>query len=494
MWAWNQDIWCNLTGIAPVVQIIQVMTAVIQNFGRNVLIEAESVFRVDSEAEVLAVLQSHHGKRIRAIGSLHAWSEAANTDGIVIEMKRLNSVVVSADETSVWVGAGCKVKRLLRKLARRGLTLPSVGLIDEQTVAGATATGTHGSGSNCLSHFIKSVRVAHYDSDGNTILTTIDSGDELRAARCSLGLLGVIVAIEFECRPKYNIEEHARAHKTLADAIAMEASHPQQQFYLMPWSWSYFGHHRVESDQARSKLATLYRLYCFVVIDVGLHIAVTFFSRIWKSTWATRLFFRRILPLTIVRRWKVVDDSHAMLVMEHDLFRHIEIEVFVPRSKVQEATDLLVDVACVFGGQPKRNATTSDQLLESANVKEELDSLSDSYCHHYPICYRRVLPDDTLLSSSSPGKGASPDEDWYAISFISYQLPDDREGFFKFANFIGPLIARVFGGRCHWGKYNPLTRAENETVYDQLDSFRNVAQEFDPDGIFSNDWLDEVVK
>ena len=470
------------------------MTAVIENFGRNVQIKPTAIHRIESEAEVLAILQANHGKRIRAIGSLHAWSDAAKTDGVVIEMKQLNSVDVSADEKSAWVGAGCKVKRLLRKLARQALTLPAVGLIDEQTIAGATATGTHGSGSNCLSHFIKAVRVAHYDSAGKAIVTTIDSGDELRAARCSLGMLGVIVAIEIECRKKYNIEEHALAHKTLDSAIAMESTHPQQQFYLMPWAWNYFGHHRVESKQPRSGLATLYRLYCFLVIDVGLHIAVTFLSRTLKSTAAIRFFFKHILPWTIINRWKVVDDSHAMLVMEHDLFRHIEIEVFVPRSKLQQTTDLLTDVVCVFGGQPKRNGEATDLLLDSANMKADLELMAGSYCHHYPICYRRVLPDDTLLTSSSPSDTADTDEDWYAISFISYHCPADRDGFYKFANFIAPLVAELFGGRCHWGKFNPLDRDQNACLYSDMDRFKDVVNRFDPAGAFSNAWLDEVVQ
>jgi FAD/FMN-containing dehydrogenase len=469
------------------------MTAAIENFGRNVQFEPGSTYNVESEAEVLAILQANRGRRIRAIGSLHAWSDVAKTDGVVIEMRSLNSVEVASDQKSVWVGAGCRVKRLLQKLARHGLTLPSVGLIDEQTVAGATATGTHGSGSNSLSHFIKAVRVAHYDSDGKAILTTIDSGDEIRAARCSLGMLGVIVAIEFQCRPQYNIEEHARAHKTLDAVIAMESTHPQQQFYLMPWAWNYFGHHRVESKAPRSRLATLYRLYCFCVIDVGLHVAVTLLSRTLKSAAAIRFFFKRILPWTIINRWKVVDDSHAMLVMQHDLFRHIEIEVFVPRSKVQQATDLLTDIVCVFGGRPKQKPSQTDELLDSANQKESLDLLSGSYCHHYPICFRRVLPDDAMLTSTAESDTAASDEDWYAISFISYQCPADRDGFFKFANFIGPLIAELFGGRCHWGKFNPLDVNQNACLYSEMDRFKEVVQHFDPEKVFSNAWLDEVV-
>lgn len=469
------------------------MTAAIENFGRNVLIEPASFHSVESEAEVLSVLQANRGKRIRAIGSLHAWSDIAKTEGATIEMKRLNSVEVSENEKSVWIGAGCKVKRALRKLALRGLTLPSVGLIDEQTVAGATATGTHGSGSNCLSHFIKAVRIAHYDSNGDAVLTTVSSGDELRAARCSLGMLGVIVAIEFECRKQYNIEEQALTHKTLFAAIAMEETHPKQQFYLIPWSWKFIGHHRVETKAERSKLATLYRLYCFFVIDVGLHIAVLFLSRTLKSATAIRFFFKRILPWTIINRWKVVDDSHAMLVMEHDLFRHIEIEVFVPRSNVQAATDLLIDVVSVFSGMPKRNSDATDTLLDSANKKNELDSMAGSYCHHYPICFRRILSDDTLLTCSSASDTAEPDEDWYAISFISYHCPADREGFYKFANFIGPLIAELFGGRCHWGKHNPLDRDQNACLYSDMDRFKEVTKHFDPDGVFSNAWLDEVL-
>jgi len=459
----------------------------IENFGRNVSFNPSHRYQVETESEVLAVLEAHRDLKFRAVGSLHAWSRAAEANEVLIEMQGLNSVEVSVDGTSVWVGAGCKVKRLLRKLSLVGLTLPSVGLIDEQSVAGATATGTHGSGSSSLSSFIKSIRIAHFDSGGDPTITTIDSGDELLAARCSLGLLGIVVAIEFQCRHQYNIEEHALAHKTLQSAIAMESDCPRSQFYLMPWSWTYFGHHRAESDKPRSALATLYRIYCFLVIDVALHVVVTILAKFLRGAWATRFFFKRILPLTIVRKWKVVDDSHAMLVMEHELFRHIEIEVFVPRSKVQQATDFLIDVLCVFGGQKKLNPQATDELLDSISNRDDLEQHSGSYVHHYPICYRRVLPDPTLISMT-----AGANEDWYAISFISYQRADDRKGFFAFANFISSAVVRLFGGRCHWGKYNPLTREQNHELYPQLGRFREIASHFDPHGQFLNDWLDEV--
>ncbi len=468
------------------------MTTRMINFGGNVTIDPDSLCRVVSESEVLAALQANPGKRFRAIGSLHAWSEAAVTDGVLIEMSGLNSVSISEDRKSAWVGGGCKVKRLLQELAKEGLTLPSVGLIDEQTVAGATATGTHGSGNHCLSHFIEAVRVAHFDQDGNAILSTIDSGKELLAVRCSLGLLGVIVAIKFTIRPQYNIQEHAARYETLADVIAMESTCPLQQFYMIPWSWSFFGHHRVETEQPRSKLAGLYRLYNFCVVDVSLHLVVILFTRILKVSAALRFFYRWILPLTIARNWKVVDDSHAMLVMEHELFRHIEIEVFVPGSKVQQATDLLADVVRVFAGESQFQSADTSELLQSVDQQETLQGLAGRYFHHYPICYRRVLSDETMLSSGAPSDTVAADEDWYAISFISYQKPSDREGFFAFANFIAPLVSQLFDGRCHWGKYNPLRREENQAAYRDFEAFGEIRKAFDPEGCFGNHWFDEV--
>ena len=85
------------------------------------------------------------------------------------------------------------------------------------------------------------------------------------------------------------------------------------------------------------------------------------------------------------------------------------------------------------------------------------------------------------------------EEDWFAISLISYQNPNDRDGFFKFADFIGPAFAQLFGGRCHWGKYNPLDKDANEKLYPRLSDFRQIAKRFDSNGKFRNDWFDRVI-
>lgn len=128
---------------------------VIQNFGRNVSFAPEVFAAPKSESEVLQILAQHRGSQIRVIGRLHAWSEAARGDEVVLDLRHLNSVVTERRPDGVWatVGAGCQIKKLLADLERQAnVTMPSLGLITEQAIAGAIATGTHGSGKNSLSH------------------------------------------------------------------------------------------------------------------------------------------------------------------------------------------------------------------------------------------------------------------------------------------------------------------------------------------------------
>ena len=167
--------------------------------------------------------------------------------------------------------------------------------------------------------------------------------------------------------------------------------------------------------------------------------------------------------------------------MEHELFRHLEIELFVTRSHLKAALEHVRETVSVFGGQKSNGGLTEEISAEDKGT----------YCHHYPICVRRVMPDDTLISMSSNHNDS--EEDWYAISFISYERPDRRSSFFAFAKFLASSMRDQFGARCHWGKYNPLDRSDNEQLYPRLDQFREVVKRFDPQSRFSNQWLGDVL-
>src|SRR5262247_848660 len=101
----------------------------IRNFGRNLEFSPRQVLTPASEAEVLAILRQNRGKNIRAVGRLHSWSRAIVADEVLLERR--------GDEAWATIGGGCQIKRALAELDRQGLTLPALGLISEQTIAGA---------------------------------------------------------------------------------------------------------------------------------------------------------------------------------------------------------------------------------------------------------------------------------------------------------------------------------------------------------------------
>jgi len=448
----------------------------IRNFGRNVEFSPRQVLTPASEEEVLEILRQNRGKNVRAIGRLHSWSRAIVAHDVLLDLRLLDGVRVERRGEEYWatIGAGCQIKRALAELDRQGLTLPTLGLISEQTIAGASATGTHGSGRHSLSHYLDEVRIAAYDAAGEPTIHTITAGDELRAARCSLGCLGIVVSVGIRGRPQYRIEEHFREYEKLEDALAAEAEYPLTQFYLTPWRWKWMAQHRRESERPRSWLAPLYRLYWFLWIDVSLHLVILLLVRWLKIPALVKFFYRWIVPLAIVRPWRVVDRSQDTLVMEHELFRHLEMEVFVCRSQLAAAMELVQETLRHCGGE---------QAVHSRSLPP-----AGCYVHHYAICIRKVLPDDTLISMASGGE-----EPHYAISLITYARPSERDGFFMAANHLAHRMAAQFGARPHWGKYCPLDAGELGKVYPQLPRFVEICNQLDPSGVFRNEWLEEVL-
>ena len=463
-----------------------------RNFGRNQVLKPSAFYTPADEQEILQILDRHRGQRIRAVGRLHSWSDAVLSDDVLLDLRQLNAVQLHSegDQLVAEVGAGCQIKRLLKELNRHDATLQTLGLITEQTIAGAISTGTHGSGRHSMSHYVEGVRLARYDaSTGKVVIDELSAGEPLQAARCSLGSLGIILSVRIRCREQYNVKEHFTETRRLSHVLDAEASFPLQQFYLIPWRWSYFIQHRREDDQPRSRLARLYRIYWLGVMDYALHLQILLMERVLRSRRSIRFSFRHIVPAFLIRNWKVTDRSSSMLVMKHEAFRHIEIELFVPRDQLADALDFAQETIEVAGGRQSTLSADNQQRIEGLGMQEDLARLHDQYFHHYPICVRRVLPDDTLISMAS-GSG----QDWYALSFISYAKPARRAGFHLFASFMARSMSRLFHARPHWGKVCPLEADELTSLYPRFDAFRTICNTLDPQGVFQNDWTTALLE
>jgi FAD/FMN-containing dehydrogenase len=464
----------------------------IKNFGRNLRFRPKYYYRPRNEGEILTILQQHRQGKVRVLGSRHAWNDGIKTTAVAIDLQHFQQVEIHQREAGnyqnayVIVGAGCRIKTILAKLNAQGLTLPTIGLIAQQTIAGAIATGTHGSGNHSLSHYVQSVRIACFESTGQQAqIQTIVGGPALLAARCSLGCLGIITEVILPCVPQYWVQEKATPVATIEQVLALEARSPLQQFYLMPHLWRYVVQERsIPTLPQPQGQPWLYRLYWLINLDLGLHLLIMLFANMLRCRSLVRWLFRSLMPRMLLPRWVVVDRSDRQLIMKHELFRHFELEVFVPRSRVVAASHLITDIL-QLADNPHHTLSEQTALLLTRNgLGESAQVLRGRFIAHYPICFRRVLPDETLISMTT---GAS--EDWYAISFITYVQP--RDDFQAVAEFLARSLFVLFQARIHWGKWFPLTKKEVAQQYLRLEEFSAIRDRCDPNGVFRNQFIED---
>ena len=177
------------------------------NWAGNERCQPKRIARPATLAELRDVVRT--SAHLRVAGAGHSWSKLVCTDEVLVDTRSLTRLL-SVDEGArrIRVEAGMRLKDLDQLVAQHGLALATEPTISEITVGGAIATASHGTG---LAHGAFSEEVVALDViDGAGQLVTLDSPDDLRAARVGLGTLGVIYSITFRLVPAFNLEIYER--------------------------------------------------------------------------------------------------------------------------------------------------------------------------------------------------------------------------------------------------------------------------------------------
>ena len=128
------------------------------------------------------------------------------TDGLLLDLSAMRGVVatdpVAGRATAL---PGTLIRDFYEPLWDVGLALRNQGDIDTQQIAGAVATGTHGSGTGytSLSGVVRGVRLVTATGDVREVGE--DDLDLLHAAQVSVGMLGVVTQLELEVT---DVDEH----------------------------------------------------------------------------------------------------------------------------------------------------------------------------------------------------------------------------------------------------------------------------------------------
>ena len=171
------------------------------------------IVRPRSEDELAAAVaeSSRRGETVRVAGSGHSFVPLCDASGgTLVSLENLAGVVAvdaAAGEATVW--AGSRIFELGEPLRAAGWAMTTMGDIDRQAIAGAIATGTHGTGwtVQSISNQVVGLRIV----TAGGVVRELDlgrDGDAMRAARVSLGALGVVSQVRLRLVPAFRLHEH----------------------------------------------------------------------------------------------------------------------------------------------------------------------------------------------------------------------------------------------------------------------------------------------
>jgi FAD/FMN-containing dehydrogenase len=204
-----------------------------QNWSGRIRCAPRALLAPASEQEIVdAVRAAARARRtLRVAGSGHSFTPLVATDGVVLQLDAWHGIASSDQATwQATIRAGTKIAALGDELRAHGMALANQGDVDVQALAGALATGTHGTGATLgsLSAQITGLRLVA--GGGETIdCDGVGDPDLLAAARVSIGALGVVTTARLQLLPAYRLhervwkvgiaeclaglEEHVRGHR-----------------------------------------------------------------------------------------------------------------------------------------------------------------------------------------------------------------------------------------------------------------------------------------
>ncbi|MBM3140404.1 MAG: FAD-binding protein [Chloroflexi bacterium] len=411
------------------------------------------IHRPRTEDEIAAIVGSAAivGERVKAVGSGHSFNGVALTDGHLLDLRdyarllRANRSTLRATAQS-----GMTLARFSRRLFPRGLAMEDMGDIAYQTVAGAIATGTHGTGLRygCLSTQVVGMRLV--TADGSVVECSTEEDPEIfRAARVGVGALGVISTATFRLEPAFNL--HAREQmlplEEVIDALDEHVDQNQHfEFFWTPGSRYAFTKRNNRTARPAQSLAAWRRFRDDVLLA---NLAGNAAVQVGRVAPAAGRRMRRLIPSAT--REDYVDRSYLVFTSERKVRFH-EMEYFIPREAAREAI-----------GRVRALIERSEQPISM------------------PIEVRFAAADDIPLSMCEGRATCS--------IAVHMRRHEPYEQYFAAVE----AVMRDYDGRPHWGKLHFQRASTLRPLYPQWDRFQQARARVDPNGTFSNEYLDRVL-
>jgi FAD-linked oxidoreductase len=390
------------------------------------------------------------GLRVRMTGSGHSFTGVAVTDGLLLRPGGLAAIrAVDEDAGLVTVEAGCPLRVLNEYLDARGLALANMGDIQEQTVAGAIQTGTHGTGRDLASIAAQVAGVEMVLADGT--ITSVPAGsDLLRAARVGLGALGVLTAVTLRVGPGFLLraqEEPMRWAEVVARLDELTSGNEHFEFYWFPHTE---GCLTKRNNRYEGKAEPLpkwrYRLDDEFLSNSLFGVTCRLGHRLPAMIPVVNGIAGRALGA------RGYTDAAYRVFTSPRRVRFKEQEYAIPRENL---AGVLAEIRTLFARRDWRIS--------------------------FPIEVR-VAPADDIWLSTAYGRDTA-----YIAIHMFHASP--HENYFRDVE----AVMTAVGGRPHWGKLHTRDAAYLRGVYPEFGQFAALRDTLDPQRRFGNPYLERVL-
>ncbi|MER7575677.1 D-arabinono-1,4-lactone oxidase [Streptomyces sp. NPDC126514] len=425
-----------------------------RNWGGNVSARpAREVTPASAEELAEAVRRAaEDGLTVKAVGTGHSFTSIAATDGVLIRPHLLTGIRhIDRDAMTVTVEAGTPLKRLNLALAREGLSLTNMGDIMEQTVSGATSTGTHGTGRESGSIAAQITALELVTADGSVLTCSRKENPEVfAAARIGLGALGIVSAITFAVEPVFLLtarEEPMSFDRVTRDFDELWAENEHFEFYWFPHTGSTNTKRNNRSAGPERPVGRLRAWFEDEFLSNGVFQAAQWAGR---AAPAAVPAIARISSKALSAR-TYTDIPYEVFTSPRRV-RFVEMEYAVPRAAVVETLREL------------------KSMIDRSDLKVS-----------FPVEVRTAPADDIALSTA-----AGRDSGYIAVH-MAKGTPYQR--YFTAAE----RIFTAHEGRPHWGKVHTRDAEYFAGAYPRFGEFTALRDRLDPDRLFRNNYLRRVL-
>lgn len=419
------------------------MRSPLTNWAGNVRFAAARVHAPASSDELQALVARSNS--LRVLGSGHSFNHIADTPADLVSVAALPPTVeIDQNRLTATVSAGLRYGEVASQLHAAGFALRNLGSLPHICVAGACATGTHGSGTTNggLATSVNWIEFVAADGEIHQLDRTDDAA-MFAGSVVALGCLGVVTRMALDIVPTFDVAQSVYDNLP-GDQLLRHFDEIVETAYSVSLFTTW-----------RSSLID--QVWLKRRVDEGARAAL---GPRWMGATIADAPRHPIAAMPAINCTAQLGEAGPW----HERLPHFRLE-FTPSAGDELQSEYLL---------PREFA---------AEAYGALSEIADRIAPILQISEIRTIAADTLWLSPSYGRES--------VAFHFTWINDDAA--------VRPVLAAIeerlapFGARPHWGKVFTTDPEAVRALYPRIGDFEELMRRFDPAGKFRNDFVSRYV-